>query len=176
MPVNPQKDKDELKINEEIRSAQVRLIDENGENVGIVSRDQALATAREAEFDLVEVSPEGDPPVCRIMDYGKHKYRLKKKMHQSRVKQHQPQLKALRLSPVTEEHDVQVKLNRAREFLGRRDRVTFNMLFRGRQVMHADIGMAIMDRIAKGLEDIAKVETPPKMEGKRLWMVLAPKQ
>ena len=131
--------------------------------------------ATEAELDLVEVAPAATPPVCRIMDFGKHKYRLKKKTHQSRVKQHHAQLKALRLSPVIEEHDVQVKLRRAREFLGRGDRVTFNMIFRGRQMLHREVGHEVMGHIAKELEEVAKVEVPPTMEGRRLWMVVAPK-
>lgn len=132
--------------------------------------------ATEADLDLVEVAPDADPPVCRIMDYGKHKYQLKKKQHQGHTKQHHSQLKALRLSPVIEEHDIQVKLRRAREFLERGDRVTFNVMFRGRQMLHTEVGREILGRIAKDLEDMAKVEQSPRMEGRRLWMVVAPKQ
>jgi len=164
-----------VKINDQIRAEQVRLINENGDNIGVISLAEALTMASEADFDLVEVAPDAKPPVCRIMDFGKHKYRVKKRQHQSRVKQHHTQLKALRLSPVIEEHDVQVKLRRAREFLGRGDRVTFNMMFRGRQMLHREGGRVVMNHIAKELEDIAKVELPPKMEGRRLWMVIAPR-
>ena len=105
----------------------------------------------------------------------KHKYRKKKKSHQSHVKQRATQLKALRLSPVTEEHDLQVKLRKAREFLERRDRVVFNVMFRGRQMLHREMGQELMQRIQKDLEPIAKVESPPRMEGRRLWMVVGPK-
>ena len=164
-----------MKINDQIRAEQVRLINENGDNIGVISLAEALTMASEADFDLVEVAPDAKPPVCRIMDFGKHKYRVKKRQHQSRVKQHHTQLKALRLSPVIEEHDVQVKLRRAREFLGRGDRVTFNMMFRGRQMLHREGGRVVMNHIAKELEDIDKVELPPKMEGRRLWMVIAPR-
>ena len=131
--------------------------------------------ADEAGLDLVEVAPDAEPPVCRIMDYGKQKYRAKKKQHHSRVKQHHTQLKSLRLSPVIEEHDIQVKLKRARTFLERGDRVAFNMQFRGRQMAHQEIGLGIMERIAQDLEDLCKIESAPKMEGRRLSMVLSPR-
>ena len=164
-----------MRINDRIRAEKVRLINENGENLGVIDLKEALTMATEAELDLVEVAPGADPPVCRIMDYGKHKYRLKKRQHQGRVKQHHAQLKALRLSPVIEEHDVQVKLRRAREFLERGDRVTFNMMFRGRQMLHREVGQQVMDHIAAELEEVAKIEVPPTMEGRRLWMVVAPR-
>jgi len=166
---------DSPRINDKIRTEQVRLINETGENIGVIGLKEALVMAAEAELDLVEVAPEAKPPVCRIMDFGKHKYRLKKKQHQSHVKQHHSQLKQLRLSPVIEEHDIQVKLRRAREFLERGDRVTFNMMFKGRQMLHRDGGRQILERIAADLEEVAKVELPPRMEGRRLWMVIAPK-
>jgi translation initiation factor IF-3 len=154
---------------------QVRLISETGEQVGVITRDEAMTMAREVGMDLVEVAPEAEPPVCRIMDYGKHKYRKKKKTHQSHVKQHVSQLKALRLGPTTEEHDLQVKLRKAREFLARRDRVVFNIMFRGRQMLHREQGDALMTRIQQELEPIVKIESPPRMEGRRLWMVVSPK-
>jgi len=155
--------------------ASVRLINETGQNVGVVATTEAMRLANEANLDLVEVAPEAEPPVCRIMDYGKHKYRLKKKQHMSHVRTHHVQLKQLRLSPVIEEHDIQVKLNRAKEFFSRGDRVTFNMMFRGRQMLHTEVGKEILDRIAKDLELVAKLEAPPRMEGRRLWMTMAPK-
>ena len=162
-------------MNERIHSEQVRLINEKGENVGVVAIADALVMATEADLDLVEVAPEAAPPVCRIMDYGKHKYRLKKKQHQSHVKQHHTQLKALRLSPMIEEHDIQVKLRRAREFIARGDRVMFNMIFRGRQLMRTDAGYQLMNRLVAELVDVAKPEVSPRMEGRRLWTVVAPK-
>ncbi len=164
-----------MRINDRIRAEKVRLINDSGENVGVIDLKEALTMATEAELDLVEVAPAADPPVCRIMDYGKHKYRLKKRQHQGRVRQHHAQLKALRLSPVIEEHDIQVKLRRAREFLERGDRVTFNMMFRGRQMLHREVGRQVLDHIAAELEEIAKVEVSPTMEGRRLWMVVAPR-
>jgi translation initiation factor IF-3 len=141
----------------------------------VIATAEAMRLANEANLDLVEVAPDADPPVCRIMDYGKHKYRLKKKQHQSHVKTHHVELKQLRLSPVIEEHDIEVKLKRAREFLARGDRVTFNMMFRGRQMLHTEVGREILNRIATALEDIAKAEAPPRQEGRRLWMTVAAK-
>ena len=164
-----------MKLNDRIQAEEVRLINEQGENVGVIAFKEALAMAMDGGFDLVEVAPAAKPPVCRIMDFGKHKYRLKKRQHQSRVKQHHAQLKALRLSPVIEEHDIQVKLRRAREFLARGDRVTFNMMFRGRQMLHKEVGREVLDHIAKELDEVAKVEVHPRMEGRRLWMVVAPR-
>ena len=134
-----------------------------------------MALAVEAGLDLVEVAPDADPPVCRIMDYGRQKYRKKKKGHQGQTRQRHTQLKALRLGPLTEEHDVQVKLRKAKEFLERRDRVVFNVMFRGRQMLHRELGFQLLERIAKDLEEVAKVESPPTMEGRRLWMVVGPK-
>ncbi len=151
------------------------MINENTQNLGVIATTEALRLANEANLDLVEVAPEADPPVCRIMDYGKHKYRLKKKQHQSHVRTHHVQLKQIRLSPVIEEHDVQVKLKRAKDFLARGDRVTFNMMFRGRQMLHTEVGREILERIAKELELVAKLEAPPRQEGRRLWMTVAPK-
>jgi len=164
-----------LRLNDRIQAEQVRLIIENGENIGVVDLTDALTMAAEANLDLVEVAPDASPPVCRVMDYGKQKYRHKKRQHQGRSKQHQAQLKSLRLGPAIEEHDIQVKLRRARTFLERGDRVTFNMMFRGRQMLHREKGHEVLNRIAEELEDIAKVELPPKSEGRRIWMVLAPK-
>jgi translation initiation factor IF-3 len=140
-----------------------------------LSRQEAIQAAMDAGMDLVEVAPEADPPVVRIMDFGKHKYRLKKKSHQSHVHQHVTQMKALRLSPVTEEHDLQVKLKQARQFLARRDRVVFNLMFRGRQMLHRDKAFEVMKRIKEELADVARAEDEPKMEGRRLWMVFGPK-
>ena len=153
----------------------MRVISETGEQLGIMPREEALQAALDAGMDLVEVAPDADPPVVRIMDFGKQKYRQKKKSHQSHVRQHVSQMKALRLSPVTEEHDVQVKLKKARQFLARRDRVVFNLMFRGRQMLHRELGMELMKRIREELSDVAKAEDEPRMEGRRLWMVFGPK-
>ncbi|MGR3309694.1 MAG: translation initiation factor IF-3 [Candidatus Brocadiales bacterium] len=162
----------ELRINERVRAKMVRLIDENGAQAGIISRDEALERAKGLELDLVEVAPTGNPPVCRIMNYGKHKYKLKKKSHQ---KHHSVQLKELRLRPKTDDHDLETKMKQARKFLGKKDRVLVNMLFRGRERAHTDIGREILKQFAVSLEDIAKVEKNITLEGRRMNMILAPK-
>ncbi|MEK7749937.1 MAG: translation initiation factor IF-3, partial [Planctomycetota bacterium] len=144
-----------MRINERIRSSTVRLIDENGVQIGVISKEEAIAKAKGVESDLVEVAPDASPPVCRIMNYGKFKYKQKKKTHQ---KQHVVQLKELRLRPKTGEHDIQTKIRQARKFLENKDRVLINMMFKGRERAHAELGDEILKQIAAALEDIAKVE------------------
>jgi len=161
-----------LRINERIRSSTVRLIDENGVQVGVISKEEAIAKAKSVESDLVEVAPDASPPVCRIMNYGKFKYKQKKKMHQ---KQHVVQLKELRLRPKTGEHDIQTKIRQARKFLENKDRVLINMLFKGRERAHAELGDEILKQIAAALEDIAKVEKDKISDDRRMGMILSPK-
>jgi len=155
----------------------VRLIDESNNQVGIVDRFQALSRAREAGLDLVEVAPTSDPPVCRIMDYGKWLYEQKRKVRESRKKSqhHTATLKEIRLRPGTDKHDLATKLNHAREFLEKGHKVQFTMFFRGRQMLHKDHGYAILDQITESMEDLAKVERPGKMAGKRMTILLVPK-
>ncbi len=153
----------------------MRLIDENGAQVGIVETVEAMRRADEAGLDLVEVSPDAQPPVCRIMDYGKFKYKQKKKVHQSRAKQHVTQIKELRLHPKTDKHDIEIKINHAREFLQKKDKVLVNMLFKGREMAHTEIAREKMTFFAQQLEDVGKLERPPVMEGRRMHMVIAPK-
>lgn len=148
----------------------VRLIDEENNQLGVVPTDEAMRRAREAGLDLVEVAPQERPPVCRIMDYGKWKYQQKKK----HKKHHEQQLKEVRLSPKTDDHDREIKVNRAREFLEAGDKVQFTMLFRGRERFHQDRGYAIFNAIIAGFGDLAKVERPARMEGRRMTMVLTP--
>lgn len=162
-----------LRCNEQIRLSPIRLVDENNEQVGVVPTDEALRRAREAGLDLVEVAPTERPPVCRIMDYGKWKYQQKKK---HKKHHHEQLLKEVRLSPKTDEHDREIKVNRAKAFLGHGDKVQFTLLFRGRERFHQDRGYAIMREIAAGLADMAKVERPAKMEGRRMTMVLTPEK
>jgi translation initiation factor IF-3 len=164
-----------LRINEQIRISAVRLIDENGAQVGVVETAEALKRAEEAGLDLVEVSPDGEPPVCRIMDYGKFKYKQKKKVHQSKTKQHVTQIKELRLHPKTDKHDIEIKIAHARGFLAKKDKVMVNMLFKGREMAHIEIAKEKMAFFAQQLEDVGKLERPPLMEGRRMHMVLAPK-
>jgi translation initiation factor IF-3 len=162
------------RVNLQIRVAEVRLLDENNQQMGVVCTDQARAMARERGLDLVEISPTAVPPVCKIMDYGKFKYEQKKKEGESKKKQHQMQLKELRLRTRTDHHDIDVKLRKAREFLEEGDKVSFYVQFRGREVVHPEIGMGLLDRCVKELSDCSKVERPPKLEGKRMTMVLMP--
>lgn len=161
-----------MKVNEQIRSSQVRLVNEQGEQVGVVPIEEALRVAREALLDLVEVAPDSEPPVCRVMDYGKYKYRMKKRLH-TRV--HSVHTKEVRLRPKTEEHDLQVKLKRAREFLSKKNKVLVNMLFRGRELHHTELGFQLMQEVKKQLEDVGKVEKEPAMEGRRISMTVVPK-
>ena len=150
----------------------MRLIDENGVQVGVITKEEAIAKAKSVESDLVEVAPDASPPVCRIMNYGKFKYKQKKKMHQ---KQHVVQLKELRLRPKTGEHDIQTKIRQARKFLENKDRVLINMMFKGRERAHAELGDEILKQIAAALEDIAKVEKDKISDERRMGMILSPK-
>lgn len=160
-----------LRCNEQIRLSPIRLIDENNEQRGIVPTDEALRRARELGLDLVEVAPTERPPVCRIMDYGKWKYQQKKK---HKKPHHEQQLKELRLSPKTDSHDKNIRIERAREFLTHGHKVQFTMIFRGRERFHQDRGHTIMREIVESLGELAKVERPPRMEGRRMIMVLVP--
>ncbi len=162
------------RINHMIRVPEIRVIDENNEQLGVMASDQARTLARERGFDLVEISPTAVPPVCRIMDYGKFKYEQKKKASESRKKQHVIQVKELRLRPKTGDHDVDVRLRQARTFLEEGDKVSFTMIFRGREVVHAEIGAAVLKKVAENLADIAKVERHPRLDGKRMTMILNP--
>jgi translation initiation factor IF-3 len=150
------------------------VIDEENNQVGIIDRDEALNLARQAGLDLVEVAPNSDPPVCRIMDYGKWMYQQKRKEKLSQKKQHQTVLKELRLRPKIEEHDMMIKVNHARKFLEKGNKVQFTMMFRGREMTHVDIGYEMMEQILEELGDVSKIDRPAKMLGKRMTMVLSP--
>jgi translation initiation factor IF-3 len=165
-----------LRLNEQIRVSQVRLVNENNDQVGIVKMAEALMMAREAGLDLVEVAPNSDPPVCRLMDFGKWKYDQKKKAHKAKVKQHHVVLKEIRLRPKTDDHDRQFKLKKARQFLEDGDKVQFTMLFRGREMMHLDLAIEKFNRIVAELREVSKVEMAPKKMGRRMTMVMAPDQ
>ena len=158
-------------MNDRIRVREVRLIDGEGRQVGIVATADALRMAQESEMDLVEVAPEARPPVCKVMDFGKYKYEQKKKHHHT----HKTKLKEVRLRPHTDDHDYNVKLNRARTFLEKGDKVQLVLMFRGRQMVHKDIGRQLLDRMVQDLHDIAKVERAPKQEGRRMTMLLSHK-
>jgi translation initiation factor IF-3 len=160
------------RMNEQIRISPIRLIGAEGEQHGIVPTMQALEMAREAGLDLVEVSATERPPVCKIMDYGKHKYAQSKKAHQ---KTHQQKLKELRVRPKTGVHDVETRLNQARQFLEHGDKVQLKVQFRGREMQHIEEGRRIIDGMLEKLADVCKVERPPQMEGKMMTALLAPK-
>lgn len=135
--------------------------------------EQALAQAREADLDLVEVAPNERPPVCRIMDFGKFKYQQKKRQHKTHT--HQTKIKEIRVRPKTGEHDIEVKVNRAREFLGHKDKVSVSVVFRGRELAHVEEGQRVVQQIIRSLEDVGKVESPPSQQGRRIICILAPK-
>ncbi len=162
------------RINRRIRVPQVRLIDEQGEQVGVVSTHEALMMAEERGLDLVEVAPNSDPPVCRLMDYGKFLYEQNKKAREARKNQKIVEVKEVQIRPSTDNHDIEVKSNRAREFLAEGHKVKFNMRFRGRQLAHQDIGVKMLEDIAEKMRDVAVVEVRPTSEGRTITMVVAP--
>jgi translation initiation factor IF-3 len=151
------------------------VIDETGQQIGILSIDEAKAMARDKDLNLVEVAPEAKPPVCKIMDFGKFKYQQKKKDHKAKQKQHQIVVKEVRLRPKTDKHDIETKIRIAKTFLERGDKVQVNMLFRGREMMHLDLGYKVMNHFIEILGEMIKVERPPTKEGRRMVMLLAKK-
>ncbi len=166
--------KDEHRINERIRVPQVRLIDENGGQVGVVPTQQALMMAREKGLDLMEVSPGASPPVCKICDYGKFKYEKKKKEHQARKKQTVIKVKEVQLRPQTDEHDLDYKFKNVVQFLQEGDKAKITIMFRGREIAYTEQGFKIMKRLQELVKDDAIIESPPKLEGKKMIMILAP--
>jgi translation initiation factor IF-3 len=161
------------RINEQIRISPIRVIGADGSQLGVIPTDQALATARGLDLDLVEVAPNERPPVCRIMDFGKFKYQQKKKHGKSHS--HQSKIKEIRFRPKTGEHDIDFKLNQARGFLSHKDKVIVSVVFRGREIAHVDEGRKLIDNVLKQLEDLSKIESPPQQQGKRITCVLVPK-
>ncbi|MFV3131159.1 translation initiation factor IF-3 [Niveispirillum sp. KHB5.9] len=167
--------RDGPRINREINVRSVRLVDAEGEMVGVVSLRDALIAAEDAGLDLVEVSPNADPPVCKILDYGKYKYEAQKKANEARKKQKIIEVKEIKLRPNIDEHDYDIKMKAMRRFLEEGDKVKVTMRFRGREMAHQDIGMAVLVKVREALEDLGKVEQMPKLEGKQMIMVLAPR-
>jgi translation initiation factor IF-3 len=158
-----------------IRASEVRLIGADGEQVGIMPLNEALNRAAEANLDLVEVAPQANPPVCRIMDYGKFKYLQSKKTQEARKKQTVIQVKEVKFRPKIEDHDVAFKVKNIRKFLAQKDKTKISLVFRGREIAHPQIGIALLNRVAAELEDIGTVEQAPKIEGRNLTMIIAPK-
>ena len=162
-----------LRINEQIRISPLRLIDDNNEQVGIIEREDAMRRAKEAGLDLVEVAPNTRPPVCRIMDYGKWKYQQKKKEQKAKSHSKASELKEIRLRPGTDDHDIDIKITKAREFLEEGHKVQFTILFKGRQMAHRELGFDLCKRIVDVNQDIAHVEMTPRLQGRRMTMTMA---
>ena len=167
--------RDGPRVNNEIQALKIRLIDENGEMVGVVGLREGLTMAEEAGLDLVEVSPNAEPPVCKIADYGKYKYEAQKKANEARKKQKIIEVKEIKMRPGIDDHDYDVKMRAMRKFLDTGDKVKVTLRFRGREMVHQDIGMNVLKRVREELDVISKVEQMPKMEGRQMTMVLAPK-
>ncbi|HNL89116.1 MAG TPA: translation initiation factor IF-3 [Nitrospira sp.] len=162
------------RLNEEITVPEIRLIGEDGEQVGVVNIRTALQMAEDAELDLVEIAPLAKPPVCRIMDYGKFKYQEAKKAHEAKLKQKQVQVKEIKLRPGTDENDYQIKLRNMTRFLEDGDKVKVTLRFRGREMAHQEFGMRQLERIKADLDALGQVEQMPKMEGRQMIMIIAP--
>jgi translation initiation factor IF-3 len=165
----------ENRVNERIRVPQVRVIGEDGEQVGVLATREALEMARVRGLDLVEVAPNVRPPVCRILDYGKYKYEQNRRARKAKKKQHQMQLKEVKMRPKIEEHDYGFKVQHAREFLEDRDKVKLTVMFRGREMAHPELGHRLIQKVIAALDDIALVESSPRSEGRTLTAVLSPR-
>ena len=164
------------RINEKITSREVRVIGLEGNQLGIFSTPDAINLAREASCDLVEVSPNASPPVCRIMDYGKFKYQQSKKMNQAKRHTHSvAHIKEVKVRPRTDVHDLEVKIRNIKKFLTHGNKAKVTLMFRGREIAHPEFGRGLMDRIAEEIQDIGVVENPPKLEGRNMIMLIAPK-
>ena len=163
-------------INENITAREVRLIGAEGEQIGIVSIQEAMAVSEEAKLDLVEISPDAEPPVCRVMDYGKHIFEKKKQQAAARKNQKIIQIKEIKFRPGTEEGDYQVKLRNLIRFLSDGDKAKVSLRFRGREMAHQELGMELLKRVEADLAEYGSVEQHPKMEGRQLMMVIAPKK
>jgi len=165
----------ELRINNAIRVKEVRLIDSEGNQRGVATTSDALALAREAGLDLVEIAPQASPPVCRILDYGKYKFEQEKRIRDSKRKQKLVKIKEIRMQPKIEKHDLEFKTNHIREFLDEGNKVKVTVRFRGREMAHTELGRAVLERVLEFLDNTASVERPPQMEGRFMSMTLNPK-
>ncbi|WP_163970187.1 translation initiation factor IF-3 [Oceanobacillus halotolerans] len=163
-----------MNVNEKIRAREVRLIDSNGDQLGVKSRQEALEIAQTRNLDLVLVAPNAKPPVCRIMNYGKYRYEQQKKEKEARKKQKTINVKEVRFTPGIGEHDFNTKLKNARKFLDKGDKVKASVRFRGRAITHKELGQEVLDRLAEEVKDISTIESKPKMEGRNMFMMLAP--
>ena len=162
-------------MNEDIRAQEVRLIDETGQNVGVVATADALARATQAGLDLVEISPDANPPVAKILDYGKFKYQEQKKAAEARKRQKIVEIKEIKMRPSIDDHDYDVKMRAIARFFDEGDKVKVTLRFRGREMAHQEIGTKLLDKIKSDVAELAKVESEPRMEGRQMVMVLAPR-
>jgi translation initiation factor IF-3 len=162
-------------VNERIRAREVRLIDENGAQLGVMPIQQALQLARQRDLDLIEVAPNAQPPVCRIMDFGKHKYQMQKKESEARKKAHTSEMHLIRLKPQIDKHDLGIKVRKLREMLGEGDKVRIQLRFRGREMSRPHLGMELLNNVAEQVTDIATVESYPRLEGRMMNMLLSPR-
>lgn len=167
--------RDGPRVNNQINVPSVRVVDENGEMLGVLPIREALSRASEAGLDLVEISPNAEPPVCKILDFGKYKYEIQKKKNEARKKQKVIEVKEIKLRPNIDEHDYEVKMRSVHRFLDEGDKVKVTMRFRGREMVHQEIGLKVLERVRDELEERAKVEQMPKLEGRQMIMVLAPR-
>lgn len=163
-----------MRINREIRAARVRVIDHDGGQLGVLPLSEALMKAEQAGLDLIEISATSDPPVCKIIDYGKYRYQLTKKERENRKTQHHVKVKEVKVKPNTDDHDINTKLKHAREFIEKGDKVRITCTFRGREMMHPEFGERVVRKLCEGLADIATPEAPGKIVGRSLSVTLAP--
>lgn len=167
--------RDGMRVNERISAPEVRLIDETGENVGVVSKSDAQERAENAGLDLVEISPGADPPVCKILDYGRYKYIDQKKKSEARKKQKTIDIKEIKMRPNIDQHDYDVKMRAIFRFIADGDKVKVTMRFRGREMVHQDLGLKVLNRVRDQLQEVAKIEQFPRVEGRQMIMVMAPR-
>jgi len=167
--------RDGPRVNEEIRSPQVRLIDQDGEMQGVMSARDAIQRAYSVGLDLLEISPNAEPPVCKILDFGKYKYELQKKKNEARKKQKVIEIKEIKVRPNIDDHDYEVKMRQMKGFIEEGDKVKVTLRFRGREMAHQDIGIRVLERIRSELEAETKVEQMPRLENRQMVMVLSPR-
>ncbi len=163
------------RVNGRIRSPEIRLIGADGENLGVVDPRKALQLAEEAGLDLVEISPNAVPPVCKIMDFGKYKYETQKREAEARKKQKVIEIKEIKFRPGTDKHDYDVKMRSVLKFLDEGDKVKITLRFRGREMAHQELGLELLNRVAADVQEVAKIENMPKLEGRQMVMMIAPK-
>ena len=176
IPIPPPEHANRARVNEKIRAPQIRLIDEKGEQVGVMTVEEARSRSITAGYDLVEVAPDAKPPVCRIMDYGKYLFELQKKERVAKAHAHKADTKEVRLKPFTGQGDFDIKVRHAREFMNEGHKVAILLQFRGRELAHRELGIAIIKRFAVALQDLGKMEQEPRLEGKRMHALIAPAQ